>query len=281
MTPFNASILRYCPDYVRGEIANVGLLLLAQYNGKPYVMFHVEENYSRLSNFFFRFDGGLYRTFIRAVRAKVEEITRIVSAAPKDGEFDFSTDLLDQLISKKDICFHWSQPITGIAPDLRIEFNELFDGLVGRFQAPAKTKSDSEIAIEISKKTDANRDLGGLIRREHVVQSRSYKMTFPVAWNNGVLKVMNGISLDYSQPAKIVERANTWCGRLYTLGRQEEFKMYGIFATPQGKGPEIRGAFEDAISMLKESEWVEEIFPIEKIERVFEIIRLEARPITD
>jgi hypothetical protein len=49
---------------------------------------------------------------------------------------------------------------------------------------------------------------------------------------NGVPQVIEPISLDYTDATMVLEKANTWSGRLFNLAKGEDFRMTGVIVPP-------------------------------------------------
>lgn len=249
MIPYHFMLLRYVHDASSEEFANVGILMWLPSTRE--LLFRMHERYARLSAFFKDFDGASYRQMSRAIRQRV----RLVQREAEQGTLlvrpaGTIADVVLRIVTEDSTCFSWSKAMGGIADDPQMRIEELLHEFVTSRElagAPRQRRDEEQILERID---DVLRRHGIAPRLTHgfEVSGRDYSYRFQAAWVNGQRQVMEPISFDYLRAAEVVEKANTWSGRLWNL-RGEEFQMTGVVAPPAN--PELAGAFEQAVTILR------------------------------
>jgi hypothetical protein len=76
--------------------------------------------------------------------------------------------------------------------------------------------------------------------------------------------MMDAISFDYLSASDIIEKANTWTGRLVNLNAANRFRMTGVVSSPQRS--DLIPVFEQAVTLLRESPGVRAVVREEEID---------------
>lgn len=263
MRPYTFAVLRYVHDVSSQEFVNVGLAMWD--HTRKVLRFRVNERYGRVARFFPDFDGNTYRQLARHLSSHVEQ--RIERLAQPDL-FETTPESLEKvlaaLLPEDSSCFQWSAPMSGIADDPQARFEALLQEFVFRLEgAPARERRD-ELAIWQHLADEVQRrDLWPRIRRAVRIATDQYDYSFRIGWQNGQLNVAEPISFDLTRPQDILEKANTWAGRLFTLSRGNDFKFTAIVAPPRDRSS--LESFEKCYRILKNAPTVHRIVPEEDL----------------
>lgn len=248
MTTYKYAVLRYVHDFPTGEFVNVGVVVRADDSGA--VLWRVNERFGRISRFFQDFDGTAYRQMVRQLLKRARDVQAQVAQRDllNEGPSSFD-DVLRLLSSPENICFQWSSVFTGLAENLDNRLANLYaEYVTANEESAGRTRRDEN---EISRSIEQALVRSGLHNRvSHGVKiaTSHYSYEFSLGWQNGTQQVLEPISLDYLSPTDIVEKANTWSGRLYNLSKSADFRMTGVVAPPSTD--RARAAFEDALAIL-------------------------------
>jgi hypothetical protein len=276
MMPYQFVILRYRHSASAGELVNVGLVLWEP--DRRLLLAKVNERYGRLSKFILGFDGIGYRSMLRDLQGRFREVAQAVQqgdllrTAPES-----LAEVLELIQPDDDGCFQWSHVMAGIHEAPQIRLDELFAELVTRHDGRGERVRRDE--AEIGGHLDFRLLQTGLherVTRDIPISTEDYSYRFHAGWRNGRLQVLEPISLDYINAADMLDKANVWSGRLYTLSRHNDFRLTGVVAPPQDRA--LGGAFEHAVSILRQAPQVRRIVAEEEMEDVLEEIRTDLDP---
>jgi hypothetical protein len=266
MTPYQFAILRYVHSAVTEEFVNVGVLLWLpnQQSGE----FRANDRYARLSGFFRGFDGPGYRYLIRHLVHRFEEF-RAANAAV-GSRLDMS-DVLAALVPLDASVFQWSTVMGGIADDPSARLDQLFVELVERFEIVGARGRRDEAEIWTSMERGlSRRGLLGSVESGIELEAPDYRYRFKAGWMNGRLQVMEPISLDYINGTDVVEKANSWGGRLLNLARGSDFALTGVVSLPTRS--DLTGAVQQAIRILSAAPRVRQIVTEDRFDQVMDDI---------
>lgn len=254
MKPYQFAVLRYVHNASSGEFVNVGVVLWCA--PSALFAFELNERYGRLSSFFKgAFDGVAYRAMLRRLKTKLGRLAGQHDGQPglehvNDKDLD---ELLDWVLPEDDSCFQWSAVMGGIAADPRARLRQLFAELVERHEAPGprQRRDETEIWTEVERAL-RERGLLGRVETQVEIGVADYSYKFKLGWMNGVRQVLEPISLDFLGRGDVLEKANTWCGRLLNLSKSEEqFQFTGVVSKPERE--DLIGAFNQATRLLREA----------------------------
>ncbi len=162
-------------------------------------------------------------------------------------------------------CFSYSNLMGGIADDPGTRLDQLFDEFVSRFEKPIVRQRRDEAAIEARiEEALTRRNLRAKIDSNVELKGVRYSHKFRFAWMNGTRQVLEPISLDYLQATEVIEKANTWTGRLVNLNASGQFMMTGVVSKPQSA--ELEGAFAQAKQLLEAAPGMRAVIQEEEID---------------
>jgi hypothetical protein len=264
MKPYQFATLRYIHNVGAAEFVNVGVVMWCPADGR--FLYELNDRYGRLSGFFKSgFDGASFRSGLRLLRSKLE---RLASQHSGQTLFDRDKELqayLDWVLPEDSSCFQWSEVMAGIASDLNGRLNQLFAELVERHEARGARQRRDEMEVWTGQ---------GLLARidtQVEVKAPSFSYQFRAGWMNGVQQVLEPISLDYLAKSEVIDKANSWCGRLLNLSKSEHaFQFTAVVSKPDR--PELQATFEQALRMLREAPQVRRILQEEEVPEFLPLI---------
>lgn len=230
MTPYQFVLLRYMNNASAGELVNIGVVMWLPRQKR--IVFSLNERYGRLSTFFQPFDGSSYRQMVKNLSAHFAAVSRELTESGRSIEN--IGDLLPLLVRDDASCFQWSQAMGGISAEPEAELQDLVAELVERHEVRSsrQRRDEAEIWSNVEQRLRAR----GLLQRVQSsveISSPNYAYKFKTGWQNGVRQVLEPISFDYLSAPDVIEKANTWSGRLLNLGKAADFQMTGVVAPPQ------------------------------------------------
>jgi len=247
MTPYRFALVRYVHDAAAGEFINIGVVLWPL-TGRE-LKWKVNDRYGRLSRMYHDFDGPGYKQMVRHLNARFESIAkqwRDDVATLFDPAASSDPAPLQRILRDDASCFQWSATMGGIYDDLGTRLEQLFQEFVARHEAdePRERRTEGEIWQNVRRtlehhniyRTDATTTIVG----------PHYEYAFKFGWQNGTRQVLEPVSFDLLSPSQLVDKANTWTGRLFNLG--ENFQFTAVVAPPTGE--ELGKRFKDAIAIL-------------------------------
>lgn len=244
--PYTYTVLRYVHDVLTGEFVNVGVLLYSP--DAAFLRVRCTTGYARLSQFFGSVDGRSLLRLLRYIENAADELADRLfinlrfEGLPKDAQA-----CAHLLIPPDDSAVQFGELGIGLTDDPEETLVAIFDRFVTRYtQRPAKvTRMDDEI-LPILKNSLAGRKV---FVEPKMIVAPNYEHEFPIAWKNGMWKACDAVSFDLSHSGDILEKANRWLGRAYTLrDSQEKFKL--ILFLGQPRHTELWEAYQKAENIL-------------------------------
>lgn len=267
MTPYQFALVRYLHKASAGELVNVGLVMWLP--TKKRLLYSVNERYSRLSSFFQPFDGAGYRQLVRQLSSTFRDVSRELSGEIQLGLFsappETIDDILPRLLQDDASCFQWSTVMAGIASDPTARLKQLVAEMIERHEsrAPRERRDENDIWGNVEQRL-RQQGLAPRLQKEVEITGKNYTYRFKTGWQNGVRQVMEPISFDYLYAADVVEKANTWSGRLFNLANSADFQLSAVVAPPERK--DLRAAYNQAIAILKSAPKVRRLLTEEEFE---------------
>lgn len=275
MTSYQFVVLRYVHSAATQEFANIGLVMWLP--NEKRVLWKITDHYSRLSAFFRDFNGPGYREVVRlamrrfmAAASQLEgqsEATKLFTHTPRDLK-----SFLEPIILHDASALQHSQFMSGVTKNADARFESLFREFVEPAHQSRLRIDETAIMGAVESKL---RSAGLLVRMESKVEvmAPDYGYRFRLGWMNGIQQVLEPISFDYKAPAEVVDKANTWTGRLLNLSKGEPFALTGIVAPPPN--PDLAGAFEQALRILHDAPRVRRLVTNEEMDSVISDIEAD------
>jgi hypothetical protein len=246
--PYTYTVLRYVHDTSTGEFANVGVVLSAP--SAKFADAILRPTYGRLSKMFPGMDGEHFRQVIRHLQSRFEEIASQVREEMDLGQKPTNAqELAFSVIAPDDSSFQWSAMGSGLAADLPVTLESIYQKMVERYDDRQKTESRSDELVwkSFKKRLEERKVLSRLHPKTISVQDD--EVTFSHAWKNHQWHCMETLSFDLMQPQSIREKAHSWLGKMTSIkDATEKFSVCYLVGEPQLEGS--RRAFEQALNVL-------------------------------
>jgi hypothetical protein len=246
--PYTYTVLRYVHDTSTGEFANVGVVISAP--SAKFADAILRPTYGRLSKMFPGMDGEHFRQVIRHLQSRFEEIASQVREEMDFGQKPTNAqELAFSVIAPDDSSFQWSEMGSGLAADLPVTLESIYQKMVERYDDRQKTESRSDELVwkSFKKRLEERKVLSRLHPKTISVQDD--EVTFSHAWKNHQWHCMETLSFDLMQPQSIREKAHSWLGKMTSIkDAMEKFRVCYLVGEPQLEGS--RRAFEQALNVL-------------------------------
>jgi hypothetical protein len=246
--PYTYTVLRYVHDTSTGEFANVGVVISAP--SAKFADAILRPTYGRLSKMFPGMDGEHFRQVIRHLQSRFEEIASQVREEMDLGQKPTNAqELAFSVIAPDDSSFQWSAMGSGLAADLPVTLESIYQKMVERYDDRQKTESRSDELVwkSFKKRLEERKVLSRLHPKTISVQDD--EVTFSHAWKNHQWHCMETLSFDLMQPQSIREKAHSWLGKMTSIkDATEKFSVCYLVGEPQLEGS--RRAFEQALNVL-------------------------------
>lgn len=280
MRRYQFALLRYVHNSASAEFVNVGAVMWLADDRR--LLHRVNDRYGRLSAFFQEFDGAGYRQMIRQLDARFRHASDELSGAVQPSLFgpqppDKLEEILERLVGDDASCFQYSSIMAGIAPDPDARFAHIFAEFIERHESPGPRQRRDEMEIWTGVETRLrDRKLTPRLQSGVEVRGPHYSYRFRTGWMNGKVQVLEPISFDYLNGVELIEKANTWSGRMLNLSRGTvEFQLTAVVALPQ-RG-DLQAAYEQARVILSEAPCVRQVVPEQEMDRVLADIEGDLR----
>ncbi len=235
MIDYEFAILRYRHNIASGEFVNIGIVMWLP--SKAQLLCKIDKHWGRVSEFFQPFDSTGYRRMIQHLQTRFTGTARQIEKTRKSNDNYLLNQSIEHCLSKlvgeDESCFQWSKPMYGGVEDPALRFEQLLDEFI--FRHEMKTGRDRHDEMRIWTNVETLLSAQGLtedLTKNVPIRGKNYRFRFKAGWHNGVPQVLEPISFDYEKPQQIVEKANTWVGRLMSLQSDSKFQMTGVVAPP-------------------------------------------------
>ena len=246
--PYTYSALRYVHDITTGEFVNVGVVLYSR--EARYASAICRSTFGRLSKTFPGMDGDAFKSQMRFVQSRIEEIgDELKKELPLNGHPASVVEVAHAVLPPDDSSLQWSPPGSGLAENLSQTLETLFERMVTRYdeRPQQERRSDDEVWRKYRRSLESRHVLKHLQSKKISVQDD--EVEFQYAWKNGVWHCLEPVSFDLSSADSIREKAHKWLGQLLSVkDTKEPFKVYLLLGEPQQEA--LRPAFDKAVSIL-------------------------------
>jgi hypothetical protein len=246
--PFTHTVLRYVHDTTAGEFINVGVVIYSR-EGR-YASALCRSTFGRLSKTFPGMDGESFKSLMRFVQSRVEELgAGLENDLPFDGLPKSVMELAHRVLPADDSSLQWSPPGSGLSDDLPRTLESLYQRHVARYdeRQQQERRTDDDIWRKFRRTLETRHVLKHLQPKK--ITGRTDEIEFQHAWKNGLWNCLEPVSFDLSSPDSIREKAHRWLGQVMSIrDSSEPFKLYLLVGEPQQEA--LRPAFEKAVGIL-------------------------------
>ena len=263
MKSYHFRILRYVHDVSTEEFVNIGVMMWIPERSK--LIFDANERFGRLSGFFKNFDGSGYRQMIHNLQRSFRAIDIDLQ---NPGLFkntpETTSEIFNELVREDASCFQWSPLMSGISTNPEERFNQLFEEFV-TFHEPlgAPQRRNETMIWKTVHQALKDRDLESRVQFDVKMETPDFHYSFKLGWHNGTRQVLEPISLTLRYPARIVDKAHTWSGRLFNLSKNNTFGCTAVLA-PRDEYVDMT-AFNQGFAILKDARSMREIITEDEV----------------
>jgi Protein of unknown function (DUF3037) len=246
--PYTYTILRYVHDTSTGEFANVGVVLSSP--AARYASAILRPTYGRLSKMFPGFDGEHFRTVVRHLQSRFDEIAdRVLQEMELDQKPVNAHEMAFAVIAPDDSSFQWSPMGSGLAADLPATAESIYERMVERYDDQQRNFSRSdEVVWKTFKKGFEEKQILSRFGTK-IIAVKDDEVEFIHAWKNQQWHCMETLSFDLMQAQSIKDKAHSWLGRMTSIkDSPDKFRVYFLVGEPQLEGS--KRAFEQALNVL-------------------------------
>jgi|SRR5271166_3109495 len=236
-------LLRYEHDIRTEEFLNLGLLFWVPSDKK--LKFRYTQNKSRLSAAFPDSNPSEILQCLKEIARRSEQLEGL-NESPTDDLLKIAHSILP----KDDSSLRWSRPSAGVTDSIDSTLEEVYLGLVTRYEH-RRTR-------EVRSNIDVWKDFELRLRPHHVlhlisqtcVRSPMRKYEFDHSWRNHQRHIIAPVSLDAEKAEGIADKATEWTGRMLDLNRStDEFTLALLLGEPQKK--DLLSEYQSAVELLK------------------------------
>ena len=271
MTSYHFAILRYVHDVSTEEFVNIGVAMWIP--GRSKLLFRVNERCGRLFSFFKNVDKPSYRRMVRNLKRAADLKWGSDNVSPAylfKNTANHPFEIFHAIVREDASCFQWSRLMSGITHDVERRFEELFEEFVTfhessvvQFYCDAyHPRSEPQIWKHVCHVLEVHH-LDRRVEYGVKIEAPNYDHLFQMGWNNGTRQVLEPISFALKKPAGIVDKANTWSGRLFNLSKSNDFGLTAVIAPP---GVDNMDAFNDGLAILKDARSIRKIITEDEVD---------------
>lgn len=247
-TTYSFVVLRYVHDIMSGEFINVGVALYAP--GVKYIGAQCNTRYGRLNKMFLSVDGDYFRGLMRHIETRFEEMgDKLREELPFNGAPANIVEIARKVLPPDDSALQWSEAGGGQSEDPAKTLEELFVRLVERYEERQEgpKRGDDDVWKVFKKELEVRHVLSHLHPKRII--ARDYDYEFEHSWKNQNWHVYEPVSFDLLEADSILDKANRWLGRIYTLqDSPDKFKLHLLLGEPSIE--KLRPAFIKAENIL-------------------------------
>ena len=277
-TPYTFSILRYVHDIVTGEFVNVGVILFAP--KAKYLSASCTTKYSRISTIFTDFNSEHFRRSVRYIQATIEEEgARLLNELPFKEPATSAKGFATRILPINDSSLQFSPEGYGMTDNPEKTLEQIFSRYVEKYYGKSGriSRTNEDVWKVYQKPLKEKKVLEHL--KPHKLVGLNYEHEFKHCWKNQQWHVNQPISFDLIDVHEILDKANTWKGRIESLLEGgEEFKFNVLLGSPHDS--KIKTSFIKAQNILHTIPCKPEFIKEDEAEEFAENLRqeIEAHP---
>ncbi len=204
------AIVQFMPYPETGEFANVGVIVAVPQ--KNLFAFQLEmKKCTRLTQFFQHLDRKVYVASVKALAQELEFLQKQVQNAQLSAQQAF-----DLMVRPLEAMLRFSKERVKMTPTPEVEAQVLFDRFVLHNFAQNKNY-DAALQARVGRLVNSLNLKEKFTRRE--LGSDWYHVKMPLVQDkgDGLLRAIQPLHFDRSEPGKIIDHSNLWLGKLDTL----------------------------------------------------------------
>lgn len=222
------AVVQFTPFSETGEFANVGVVLTCP--NTQYFGFQLQtRRYKRITSFFDELPKDVYLRAMQVIKAELQRVADVITAAPATGQAEYVRQIFDGLIHPREAIVRFSAAKVVLTDDPGAELAKQFDHYVDRsFASPEYVEQAIERRIRTL--------LGSLALpqpfRPARVGNDDVYVKFPLVQQRGdrPAKVIKPFNLDQKEPMGIYDHGGAWLQRVKLLRRHHLLPQDVLFA---------------------------------------------------
>lgn len=252
---YEAVAVRYVHDVLTGEFLNIGVVVMCHTQG--FLRSRFISQWTRVTDAFCNADKV---HLVRVVAALQSECASWMKHEEKQGTKTMFPDehigtFLRRVVPDLDGAIQFSPVAMGLASDLEVATEQMFVRYVTKHSPTleaSESRTDEEIWQRFAAQTGRRKLLEKL--RPHELVGEHFSLTFESSWVNGVVNVVQSISLDMKQPRDISEKSVSWFGKVKALTPKRSHSLVSLLVgLPPSSRYEQFAAANKGIALLRES----------------------------
>jgi len=252
---YSYSVLHYVHDIATREFFAVGVAVHSQEAGV--LAFRLRKNLGLAGSIFDEEQVKSFRTLMRFVDVRAQHIVQTFESNVFAGNLggSMSTGLSDYLLTlfpKDDSALQWTQIQTGLARDVSVVADRLYERYCAKYDRPRgqHKKTDQDAWSAFHKKLK-DRRMDGYFS-EKAIQGKNDEVKFPLAWKNGIWHCIEPVSFDLADAGAIREKAHKRAGEIVGVSDvAKEFAVYYVLTPPSDR--DLQDAFDKAVGILQQA----------------------------
>lgn len=269
---YSFTTLRYIHDVMTGEFINVGVVLYSPKMNFLGGLFTTR--YGRLSKTFMDINGDHFRQVIKYIEAKVEEEELRLKSELRFLTFKSVLDITSTILPKDNTSLQFSEEGFGVTEDLPKTLEHLFHRYVEKYQLKTEkiSRNDEDVWRVYKKSLEEKRVIAFL--KPHLISAANYEHDFQHCWKNEIWHLYEPISFDLLESTSIVDKANTWLGRITSLAENSErFKLNLLLGSP--KDEKLKGSYIKAKNIMHKAACTHQFIEEHEAEKFAEELKKE------
>lgn len=241
-------LLRYMPDPVTQEFANVGVVVSLP--SERFLKARFSPHYGRISRMFGKISGAAFRSYVRFLQTEINTLgERSAAGFLFEDPISSLASKLTEILPKDDSAFQFSPAGTGVTLNPDEALDALYQRYIGQYDdLEAAARKDDDAVWRIFKAPLERKSLSVHFESK-TIKSSDYEYEFEHSWKNGIWHLYEPLSLDLGDPGSILDKANRWLGRVTTLAESSDrFKLYFLLGKPKDDG--LQQAYQKAKNIL-------------------------------
>jgi Protein of unknown function (DUF3037) len=247
MKTLQYQILRYLPDRISGEFANLGIVALDQQNRILKSKF-----ISRIGNISCFFPDINSRFLLSTIKT-IQHDLQLISERSKDelsfDKFDSIEQVTGKVLAKDDSALLFSEIKKTLDVDIETTVDDLFSRFVtvSALEGDDEVRRDKEVWTKVYKKHFDECGISGHLK-PHNIKTQNDELVFDKAWKNGVWNCFETVSFNLTRTDAIKNKVYKWVGKLDELNTSEEPRHIYLLSVMPHRHPELKSFIKKMIS---------------------------------
>lgn len=233
MRTFEYQLLRYRPDAVSGEFANVGIIVFDA--DSKQVAGRFLEKVARVSQFFPGINGRYLSKVLKYIAIDVDRLSQQFSSELDVFPFANLEQVSRSILAKDDSSLYFTEPRRGLDLSIHAMLDNLFERMVVAHLPEDEHHfiSDKDVWTKVYKQHFERKEiLRNLVT--HTIATSIDTFEFEHAWKNGKWNCFESLNFNLQKDQSIKDKAYKWQAKLNELNTANEpVHFYMLSAMPE------------------------------------------------